>query len=400
MLDEVGIIHMNGRIYDAKLGRFLQADPFIQAPYDTQSLNRYAYTRNNPLNAVDPTGYFFSLIVGIITAIIQVDLTLTVIAVGLAAFAEAMVMGGSFGDALLAGLSAGALTFSGINLFPGFEAGIGKMLLYGAQMGVIGGITSAIQGGKFGHGFISAGFGSFVGAKVGNFVKGANTALTNMGKFLAKVTVGGTISKVTGGKFGNGAGYAAFSAAVSYAATTEAVAAESSNGESIKKVENLPDKIEDRQSIYDEGLSAAKTQGLNIDGAKIEPKLGTIHLRSRAGFSKNFSSKADALQYLSDNPKWFAADGVYYGNGNISIYATAVSASKIYLPNTDYISSRLYKFSIYGRGFSRNLTPVENVIQTISHETGHYLGQGHYWDTGDFGQIHREFDSIATHRGL
>ena len=400
MLDEVGIIHMNGRIYDAKLGRFLQADPIIQAPYDTQSLNRYAYTRNNPLNAVDPTGYFFSLIVGIITAIIQVDLTLTVIAVGLAAFAEAMVMGGSFGDALLAGLSAGALTFSGINLFPGFEAGIGKMLLYGAQMGVIGGITSAIQGGKFGHGFISAGFGSFVGAKVGNFVKGANTALTNMGKFLAKVTVGGTISKVTGGKFGNGAGYAAFSAAVSYAATTEAVAAESSNGESIKKVENLPDKIEDRQSIYDEGLSAAKTQGLNIDGAKIEPKLGTIHLRSRAGFSKNFSSKADALQYLSDNPKWFAADGVYYGNGNISIYATAVSASKIYLPNTDYISSRLYKFSIYGRGFSRNLTPVENVIQTISHETGHYLGQGHYWDTGDFGQIHREFDSIATHRGL
>ena len=59
MLDEVGIIHMNGRIYDAKLGRFLQADPIIQDPFDTQSLNRYSYTGNNPLNAIDRSGFSF-----------------------------------------------------------------------------------------------------------------------------------------------------------------------------------------------------------------------------------------------------------------------------------------------------------------------------------------------------
>ncbi|NQY33355.1 MAG: PQQ-binding-like beta-propeller repeat protein [Alteromonadaceae bacterium] len=51
------IIHMNGRIYDAMLGRFLQADPFIQAPTDSQSYNRYAYVRNNPLTLIDPSGY-------------------------------------------------------------------------------------------------------------------------------------------------------------------------------------------------------------------------------------------------------------------------------------------------------------------------------------------------------
>jgi RHS repeat-associated protein len=33
---------MNGRIYDPKLGRFLQADPVIQAPKDGQNLNRYS----------------------------------------------------------------------------------------------------------------------------------------------------------------------------------------------------------------------------------------------------------------------------------------------------------------------------------------------------------------------
>jgi len=59
MLDEVGVIHMNGRIYDAKLGRFLQADPLIQAPYNTQSLNRYSYGFNNPLNGIDPSGFGF-----------------------------------------------------------------------------------------------------------------------------------------------------------------------------------------------------------------------------------------------------------------------------------------------------------------------------------------------------
>ena len=57
MLDEVGIIHMNGRIYDATNARFLQADPIIQDPLNTQSLNRYSYVWNNPLNATDPSGY-------------------------------------------------------------------------------------------------------------------------------------------------------------------------------------------------------------------------------------------------------------------------------------------------------------------------------------------------------
>ena len=57
MLDAVGIIHMNGRIYDPKLGRFLQADPHIQEPFMTQSLNRYSYVINNPLNKTDPSGF-------------------------------------------------------------------------------------------------------------------------------------------------------------------------------------------------------------------------------------------------------------------------------------------------------------------------------------------------------
>jgi RHS repeat-associated protein len=56
-LDNVDLIHMNGRVYDPNIGRFISADPFVQAPLMSQSLNRYSYVMNNPLSLVDPSGY-------------------------------------------------------------------------------------------------------------------------------------------------------------------------------------------------------------------------------------------------------------------------------------------------------------------------------------------------------
>ncbi|OLQ71712.1 hypothetical protein BIT28_23910 [Photobacterium proteolyticum] len=58
-LKEVGMIHMNGRVYDEELGRFLSADPIIQSPYRTNSFNRYSYVMNNPMKYIDPTGHMF-----------------------------------------------------------------------------------------------------------------------------------------------------------------------------------------------------------------------------------------------------------------------------------------------------------------------------------------------------
>ncbi|MGQ0621708.1 MAG: RHS repeat domain-containing protein, partial [Panacagrimonas sp.] len=42
-MEGLGLIHMNGRVYDTKTARFISADPMIQAPKDSQSFNRYAY---------------------------------------------------------------------------------------------------------------------------------------------------------------------------------------------------------------------------------------------------------------------------------------------------------------------------------------------------------------------
>lgn len=57
MLDELGLVHMNGRIYDGQIGRFLSADIIVQFPDRLQSFNRYSYVRNNPLTYTDPSGY-------------------------------------------------------------------------------------------------------------------------------------------------------------------------------------------------------------------------------------------------------------------------------------------------------------------------------------------------------
>ena len=56
MLPEFGLINMNGRLYDPLLGRFLSTDDYVQAPFDSQSFNRYCYCLNNPLKYTDPDG--------------------------------------------------------------------------------------------------------------------------------------------------------------------------------------------------------------------------------------------------------------------------------------------------------------------------------------------------------
>ncbi|HEV7240637.1 MAG TPA: RHS repeat-associated core domain-containing protein [Thermoanaerobaculia bacterium] len=51
------IDYMHARYYDPNMGRFLSVDPvFPPDQTNPQSLNRYAYVENNPINASDPTG--------------------------------------------------------------------------------------------------------------------------------------------------------------------------------------------------------------------------------------------------------------------------------------------------------------------------------------------------------
>jgi len=56
-LDAVGLVHMNGRIYEPVIGKMMSPDPSVPNPIDGQAYNRYSYVGNNPLSLTDPTGF-------------------------------------------------------------------------------------------------------------------------------------------------------------------------------------------------------------------------------------------------------------------------------------------------------------------------------------------------------
>ncbi len=58
MLDSTDLIHMNGRVYDPVVARFVSADPNVDFGLGTQGWNLYAYVGNNPLSRTDPSGFY------------------------------------------------------------------------------------------------------------------------------------------------------------------------------------------------------------------------------------------------------------------------------------------------------------------------------------------------------
>ncbi|MCJ8273899.1 MAG: hypothetical protein MJK04_31435, partial [Psychrosphaera sp.] len=218
----LGIIHMNGRIYDADLGRFLQADPFIQAPKNGQNYNRYSYVLNNPLSYTDPSGHFFSGLKRFVKKYWRViaAAVVTYFTAGAAAgWAASWGFTGAISNAIVAGAISGA---AGGFVATGSLKGALRGALSGAVFGAIGGqihgventaaawstgeqmlahaaaggVLSHLQGGKFGHGFITAG----IMKGVGKIQTG-----TSFARVMIQSIAGGTVSKLTGGKFANGA---------------------------------------------------------------------------------------------------------------------------------------------------------------------------------------------------
>ena len=57
MLDGVGLIHMNGRVYDPAVGRFLSVDPIVREAAASQSWNGYGYVEGRVLSWRDPSGW-------------------------------------------------------------------------------------------------------------------------------------------------------------------------------------------------------------------------------------------------------------------------------------------------------------------------------------------------------
>lgn len=227
---EVGMINMNGRIYDPGLGRFVSADPIIQSASNLQSYNRYSYIWNNPLNGTDPSGYkafwkqnwfrqVASLAVAYVTGYYIVGPELlasgaswavsttaagtpvlsvagTAVALGAGGFAGSFVgSGGDLRASVKGAITAAAFSFAGDFSGPAHYA----------AHGAVGCMSAEMNGGNCGKGAIAQMVSLGITDATASAFQGSRFA-----QFAATTVAGGTASRLMGGSFANGAQTAAY----------------------------------------------------------------------------------------------------------------------------------------------------------------------------------------------
>ncbi len=198
--DESGLIYFGARYYAPKLGRFITADTIVQDPYNPQTLNRYSYCNNNPINLVDPTGHSWlkkhwktavTIAVGIVVGVMTAG-------IGSAYFATTLGMGSFWGGVASAAVS-------------GAIAG-----------GAAGGTGAALYGGNISQGITrGAAFGALSGAVYGGMIGKFGGTDWNwkvgLGRVGLSAAAGGGISELAGGSFKEGAMFAGAIAGADFA---------------------------------------------------------------------------------------------------------------------------------------------------------------------------------------
>jgi len=241
-VESFDLIHMNGRIYDPVLARFLSADPTIQSPDNLQDLNKYSYCLNNPLHYVDPTGFgwfdwlgdlihdighiigdvihevgkaigsilenrYFQMAAGIAMSFIP----------GLQGFGLALAEGAyaAFNTALAGGgigdmLKSGAMAFVGSEFGSWMNAkefsktafGTEKWVEGVALRGIEGGGMRIAEGGSFTDGFLYGAVTQAVQAPIAKINESDFRISGMLVRSAATGIVGGSMAAMTGGNFG------------------------------------------------------------------------------------------------------------------------------------------------------------------------------------------------------
>lgn len=226
-LEDIGIVDMEGRVYDPETGRFLSPDPNVQFPDSSQGYNRYTYVNNNPLSLSDPTGYFsfgayaatgdpiagvdpqaYGQAVGFAGPIVGAALNVVPgcqawcdMAVTAASQAEAGYLEtGSIGDGIKAGVIAGAEAYAFSEVGGEFGPDPGTAQLFERSMieGIIGALGAGADGGDMASGFEGAFASSMAGPLLGDMPKGP-------GQMAVAALIGGLASRLNGGNFATGA---------------------------------------------------------------------------------------------------------------------------------------------------------------------------------------------------
>ncbi len=303
-VQEVGLIHMNGRMFDATLARFISSDPHIQAGSLSQSYNRYSYVMNNPMKYTDPSGFFFKklrkaikrgfksikdrvvrlhksldkrlrpyagLIVGVVVGIFCQVCGAGIINASLTGAAIGAASAAANGGNILQGALIGAFTGAAASYIGNTDGIFGKARPFDVARslahGVVGGVTNVIRGGKFGIGFLSAGFTKFVSSHIQGVAKGFAKATGYSARaagLVGAALVGGTASVIGGGKFANGAQTAAIQYLLNQIGRTKL-----ENDERKRLAQSINDQIDAKEIVLRRWLAANDRSNHNFSRMEI-----------------------------------------------------------------------------------------------------------------------------------
>jgi hypothetical protein len=194
-----------------------------------------------------------------------------------------------------------------------------------------GGVISVLEGGKFGHGFVSAGVAE----------AGASTIDANLHSSFAKVAasamVGGSVSYLAGGKFGNGAATGAMQMAFNQLANHQAM-----KKQRVKQRPFLEGEITLLNTTFDDSLPWEK---LSISQKDISPAARTIGSTITFDFDSDYQSDFSSLQATYNEVQTFFHEVAHfwqYQNSYGGAYLQIASRYLISGGNPSYE----YKFDI------------------------------------------------------
>ena len=340
---EVGIIHMNGRLYDPLLRRFLNADENIQDPHNTQNYNKYGYVLNNPLMYNDPSGEFFAFL-GL--GVLFWKAVIIGATVGLASYTVGLAVTGNLhqwniGGALKAtffGAVGGAASFGVGSLFSvageggkmvatalaesikKVAGGVGLAIVQAGTHAISQGVLGLVQGGNFVSSAVS-GFAGSLGASAFGAVAG-DFANSTVGTVAFGALSGGIGAELSGGNFWEGAVIGGIVAGLNHA---------------MHKME--------QKSIAKQELNSVGIEDINATAPNTEESLDTV-LKTKT---------------LSSMHKDSGKVGISFGMVDDNRNLAETSPNKGYTKSTGIVVNKNKTFSYF------------KLYQTLGHELTHAI---------------------------
>ncbi|WP_223598281.1 RHS repeat-associated core domain-containing protein [Chryseobacterium sp. GVT01B] len=321
-----GLIHMNARIYDPIMRRFLSPDTIIQDPFNTQSYNKFGYVTNNPLLYTDPSGNIGLGAVLIIAVVVSAVTHAVINTINGVPYWYGM------GQAITTGLASGIISFGigsvATSIFSQTLT-VGKAAFQAGMHALSGGAMSEIGGGKFISGFMSGAISSVVSSGVqalgesgykfsveGNSISISSFGSRNVGLLKALMLAsgglsGGLSSSIAGGNFWDGLKQGLLTSGLNHLAHEGAEAVDWKTA----SMDIAADKPQTGETdcVPTVARAAAKYLGIDLDVSvqqKAANESGGVRADQTKEYFEKFGLKVDALYEAKAKNDYYFHSGI------------------------------------------------------------------------------------------